>query len=180
MDGSWIGGPALSCAPPFGDAPSAVCKVGYSRPVFPDSQGDHGNYCVPRHKTAQILTQSKNSDNDLNQPMFHTENARLLSESAFFPLWTCASPAVGHFQGGHRKANLLSALAMVRTHRARCELWVYLGTLLLIIATIKRPFSPYTCSRTECIMQLLGSGEFLVFDRLQNFSKPCQLYPMIL
>ena len=39
--------------------------------------------------------------------MFHTKNARMLSESAVFALWTYAPPVVGGFQGGHEKANLL-------------------------------------------------------------------------
>ena len=38
----------------------AVRQVGYFAPVFPDGQGDRGNYCVPVHRTTQILTQSKN------------------------------------------------------------------------------------------------------------------------
>ena len=55
----------------------------------------------------QILTQSRNSDNEFNQTFFPTENVRLLSESAGFALWTYAPPVVGDFQGGHGKANLL-------------------------------------------------------------------------
>ena len=50
---------------------------------------------------------SENSDNELKQTMFHTGNARLLSESAGFALWTDASPVVGGVQGGHGEANLL-------------------------------------------------------------------------
>ena len=73
------------------------------RPVFPDDQGDCGNFCSPVHRTAQIVTQSQKSENEFNQPMFHTENARLLSESAVFALWTYASLVVGGFQGGHGK-----------------------------------------------------------------------------
>ena len=57
----------------------AVRKVGYFGPVFPDGQGDCGNHCVPMHRTAQILTQSKNSHNELTQTIFRTKNARLLS-----------------------------------------------------------------------------------------------------
>ena len=31
----------------------ALCeKLGYFGPVFPSGQGDHGNHCVSRHKTA--------------------------------------------------------------------------------------------------------------------------------
>ena len=52
-------------------------------------------------------TQSQNSDNELNQPILHTENTRLLPESAVAALWADASPAVGGLQGGHRKAILL-------------------------------------------------------------------------
>ena len=50
-------------------------KVGYSGRFFPDGQGDRNNHCVPIHRllvhrTAQILTQSKNSDDDKEeQPM---------------------------------------------------------------------------------------------------------------
>ena len=67
--------------------PALMQKVGYFGPVSPDGQGDHSNYCVPMRRTAQILTQPKNSDNDLKQTMFHTENARLLCKSAVFALW---------------------------------------------------------------------------------------------
>ena len=62
-------------------------------PFFPDGDGDCGSHCcVTKHRTTQILTQSKTSDNELKQTMFHTKNARL--------------PSLGGFQGGHRKANL--------------------------------------------------------------------------
>ena len=71
-------------------------------PVFPGYQGDRRNYCVPIHRTTQTLTQSKHSDNDRKQTMFHTENARLLSKSAVFALWTYAPPVLG-FQSGHGK-----------------------------------------------------------------------------
>ena len=40
-------------------------KLGHFGPVFPDGQGDRGNYCVPIHGTAQMPTQSKNSDDEL-------------------------------------------------------------------------------------------------------------------
>ena len=66
----------------------AVQKVGYFGPIFPDGQGDHSNYCVAIHRTTQILTQSNNSDNELKQTIFPTKNARLLSKSAVFALWT--------------------------------------------------------------------------------------------
>ena len=49
-------------------------------------------------RTAQILTQSKHSGNHLSQPVFHTENATLLSESAVFAPCTDAPPAVGGFR----------------------------------------------------------------------------------
>ena len=62
----------------------AVRKVIYFGRVFLDGQGDHSNYCVPRHRAAQILTQSKKrADNESNQTMFQTmfqnEHARLHS-----------------------------------------------------------------------------------------------------
>ena len=85
----------------------ALRKVGYFRPVSPDGQRDRSNYCVPVCRTAQILTQSNNSEDELNQPMFHTENARLLSESAVLAPWAYAPPVVGGLQGGRRNANLL-------------------------------------------------------------------------
>ena len=84
----------------------ALRKVGYFRPVFPDIQGDYGNYCVPRHRTAQILTQSQTSDSELKQTMFHTKNARLPSKGAVFSLWIYAPPVVGGVQGSYGKANL--------------------------------------------------------------------------
>ena len=54
----------------------------------PDGQGDRSNYCVPIRSTTQILTQPKNLDNEFKQTMSDTENARLLSKSAVFALWT--------------------------------------------------------------------------------------------
>ena len=77
----WGGGGTVRCA-------HTVRKVGYVGPVFPDGQGGRNNYRVPRHGTVQILTQPKNSDNEVQQTMLHPENARLLSESAVFVLWT--------------------------------------------------------------------------------------------
>ena len=66
----------------------AVRKVGYFGPVSPDGRGDRSNCCVPMRRTAQILTQSKNSDDELKQTTFHTENATSLSECAVFAPWT--------------------------------------------------------------------------------------------
>ena len=82
----------------------AVRTVGYFGPVFPIGQGDRGNYRVARRRTAQVLTQPKDSGHEL-------ENGRSLSQSAVFALWTYASPVVGGVQGRHRKANgLLGAV----------------------------------------------------------------------
>ena len=57
---------------PLGGAPCAVPvrKVGYCGPGVPHGQGARSNYCVAIHRTTQILTQSKNSDNELKQTMF--------------------------------------------------------------------------------------------------------------
>ena len=81
--------------------PHALCaccaKVGYFGPVSSDGKGDHNNYCVPIHRTAQILTYAKNSD----RAIFHTENAGLLSRSTVFALQIYASLVVGGLQGGH-------------------------------------------------------------------------------
>ena len=60
-------------------------------PCSPDGQGDRSNCRVPMHRTAQILTQSKNSDN----AVFHAENATLLSKSAVFALRMHASRVWG-------------------------------------------------------------------------------------
>ena len=54
-----------------------VRQVGYFGPVFPDGRCDRSNYCVPRHRTAQILTQSKNSDNELKRN--RARNARFFA-----------------------------------------------------------------------------------------------------
>ena len=43
---------------------------------------------MPIFRGAQIRIQSKNSDNESNQTVCHTENARLLSKSAVFALWS--------------------------------------------------------------------------------------------
>ena len=70
----------------------------YFGPISPDGQGDN---CVPVHRTAQFLIQSKHSD----KAVFHSENAGLLSKSAVFALQTYASRAAGGLQGVHRTAN---------------------------------------------------------------------------
>ena len=82
-------------------------KEGVFGPSAHDGQADCGQYCVPMNRTPWILTQSKNSDNELKQTMFHTENTRLLSESAVFALRPYGSLVVGGLQGCHRKASLL-------------------------------------------------------------------------
>ena len=69
----------------------------------PDGQGDRNYYCVPMHRTAQILIQSKSSD----KAMFHSKNAGLLSKSAVFALQTYASLVVIGLQGDHGKPNVL-------------------------------------------------------------------------
>ena len=107
----WVAGGAPNTVP-------ALCeKVGNFRPVFPYGQGDCSTFCVPIPRTAQILTMSKNSDNELKQTMFHTENARLLSESAVSALWTYASPVAGGFQGGHGTVILLLGAVRLRPLR---------------------------------------------------------------
>ena len=55
----------------------AVRKVGYFGPIFPDGQVDLGVF--PDTGLPQISGQSENSDHELKQTMFHTENARMLS-----------------------------------------------------------------------------------------------------
>ena len=67
--------------------PTLCEKQGVFGPVSPDCQADRGKYCAPIHWTARILSRSKNSDNELKEAVFHTENARLLSKSAGFALW---------------------------------------------------------------------------------------------
>ena len=91
-----FGGRTMCCA-------RAVRRVGYFGPVPPGGQGDRNNYCAPIHRTAQILTQSKNSD----KVVFHTENAGLMSKSAVFALRMYASRVVGDLQSGHGKSSLL-------------------------------------------------------------------------
>ena len=73
-----------------GGAPRAVRQVGYFEPVFPDGQGDCVTTVSPYTGLLRFLvyTQSKNSDDELKQTMFHMENARLLSESAVFAMCT--------------------------------------------------------------------------------------------
>ena len=68
---------ALGTPPPVPLAPFTLClwgltvrcaravrNVGYFGPVFPDGPGVFGNYCVPKRRTAQIPTQSNNSDHE--------------------------------------------------------------------------------------------------------------------
>ena len=57
-----------------GGAPRAVRDVGCFGPGSPDGQGDRKDCCVRIHRTAQVLTQSTNSDS----APFHTESAGLL------------------------------------------------------------------------------------------------------
>ena len=42
----------------------AVRKVGYFVPTRPAGQGDRSNFCVPMRRTAQIPSQSQNSDHE--------------------------------------------------------------------------------------------------------------------
>ena len=77
----------------FARCARAVRTVGYFGPISPDGHGDYvaivfSKYRVPRHRTAQILTQSENADNELKQIMFPTENAGWLSQSAVLAPWT--------------------------------------------------------------------------------------------
>ena len=82
----------------------ALCENWASfAPFSPDGQDDHSHYRVPRHGTARILTQPKNSDNEPKQTIFHTEDAGLLSGSAAFALRMYAPPAVGWFAGRSRE-----------------------------------------------------------------------------
>ena len=81
----------------------AVRAVGYFGHVLPDGAGDRSNDCVPIRRTAQILTQSKNSDNELKQTVFPTEKAGLRSKSAVFAPWTSSPPVVGRFSGWGRE-----------------------------------------------------------------------------
>ena len=102
-------------------------------------QGNCGDYCVPIHRTAQIPIQSQDSDNELKQTMFQTENPRVLSEPAVFALCTYASRLVGGFQGGHRKANFYWALCLCRARAVqKCPLEVHFSVLMNLRAA-QRP-----------------------------------------
>ena len=83
----------------------AVRKLGHFRLMVPDDQSDGGNYCVPPHGTAQIPTQSKSSDNEAKQTVFHTENAGLLSKSAILPPGQVLPRRWVGFRSGRAKAN---------------------------------------------------------------------------
>ena len=89
----------------FGGAPCAVpalhARCAKKRLLWTHSprwsMSDRNSYCVPRHRTAQILTQPKNSDNELKQTRCRTENAGLRSKSAVSALW---SPPGGGWGSG--------------------------------------------------------------------------------
>ena len=52
----------------------ALCEnYGDFGSVPPDGQGDRRNCCVPGRRTAQILTQSRNSSNELKQTQVSPE-----------------------------------------------------------------------------------------------------------
>ena len=55
----------------------AVRKVGYFGHTFPPMAEGTAvtDYRVPGHGTAQLLTQSKDSDDEVDRTAFHTENA---------------------------------------------------------------------------------------------------------
>ena len=71
--------------------------------MFPDGQGDCSSYCVPIRRATQILTESKNSDNQFKQTIFPTK----MPDCCLTLLLVVAPLAVGGFRGGHGKANLL-------------------------------------------------------------------------
>ena len=91
----------------------AVRKVGYFGSVSPDGHGNCNNDFVPIQRTAQILTQSKNSA----KAMFHTENAGLLSTSAVCAMQMDASLVVGGLQGGHGQRDFLMGAVQKRPLR---------------------------------------------------------------
>ena len=65
-----------------------LCEKWALLDVFPPMAKVTAVTTVFPRRTAQILTQSKNSDNESTQTLFHTENAKSLSESAVFATWT--------------------------------------------------------------------------------------------
>ena len=62
--------------------------------------------------------------NELNQPIFHTEHASLLSESAVFALWTYAFPVVGSFlcfaRGGYSRLGTIQSTQFIVRWRDTC------------------------------------------------------------
>ena len=88
-------------------------KVGYCRPIFPDGPGDRSNYCVPIHGSSQILTQPKNSDNELKQPTFPLKMPDGCPDLRSLPRGH-SSPGGGGFSGWSRE----SYLAIGRCARA--------------------------------------------------------------
>ena len=80
----------------------AVRRVGYLVPLLPDGQGDRSDYRVPIRRHAQILTRSKNSDNELKQTVFPTGLG--IRASMHFSITRREMPGVGEkkdmIQGG--------------------------------------------------------------------------------
>ena len=81
----------------------AVRKVGYVGPIVPEGQGDCDKSCVPTHRTAQILTQPKNSDDEVKQTIFPLKIPECRPNLLF---WPCGrrSPGGGWFSGRSRES----------------------------------------------------------------------------
>ena len=126
-DGLRLGcGPVTHCNPPglslslFWGAPCtvpALCKSRLFWTHFPQWPSDRSDPCDTMHGTTQILTQSRNSGNELKQTIFPTNNARLLSRSAVVALWTWLPRwgGGGGVQGGHAMVLLGVVRALCRT-----------------------------------------------------------------
>ena len=61
-----------------------------------------------------------NSDNEFKERLFRTANARLLSDSAGFALWSGAPPVVGGVPGGHGVAKWRSGAVQTRPPTSHC------------------------------------------------------------
>ena len=81
----------------------AVSTVGSFGPIFPDGQGDCIHYCVPIHRTTQVLTQYKNSDNELKQMVLPTKMPDWCANLLVLPCGR-SSPGGGWFSGGSRES----------------------------------------------------------------------------
>ena len=126
----------------FGGASCAVRKGGSFGPVSPDGQGDRRHCRVPVCRTAQILTQSKNSGNEFKR-CFTLQTPDCCSNLLLLPGGCSSPPVVGGVQGGRGTALILMGAVPALCGNTPLDMCLVSGSL--------RPPSCWACTSGVCL-----------------------------